>query len=123
MDITGLNIMQIQKKIYPYVAHYFKRCKVSSFKEWAFDSFIFDFEEIIHLIPSKHHHRFKDGARFSGASGFLELDSTTAEYQDKKYILMLISDENNKTAYFLYVQELSNNYDKQRDILIKNFME
>ena len=123
MDIRGLNIQQIQEKIYPIIADYFKGCKLKSLEEWAFDSFIFDLTELLHLIPKHHIQKFKDDVRFNGASGFIEFDSTATEYQNKTYILMLISGEFNKQAYFLYFQELDNEYNKQRDILIKDFME
>ena len=123
MDIRGLTIQQIQEKIYPIVADYFKGCKLSTFKEWAFESFTFDLTELTHLIPKHYIQKFKDDVRFSGASGVIEFDSTATEYQNKTYILMLISDEFNKQAYFLYVQELDNEFNKQRDILIKDFME
>ena len=95
MDITGLNITQIQEKIYPIVADYFKGCKLSSFKEWGFESFIFDLTELTHLIPDKHNHQFKDDTKFNGASGFIEFDLMANEYQNKTYILMIIADEFN----------------------------
>ena len=122
MDIKNLNILQISEKIYPYVSDYFKGCTLSDFKEWSFESYIFDLSELTHLIPEQYHHRFKDTDEFNGASAFLDFEAVPEEYENKKYLLMLIADKNNAICYFLYIQELDGDYDKQRDILIADFM-
>jgi hypothetical protein len=123
MKNEGLNIIKKKKKIYHYVSDYFKGCKLSSFEDWAFESYIFYFEEIIHLIPKKYHQQFKDDDKFTGASGLLEFESMSDEYQNKEYVLMTVTDEHNTKIYFLYVQELDEDTNEQRDILIKDFME
>ena len=122
MDITGLDILQISEKIYPYVTDYFKGCKLSDFKEWSFESYIFNLSELTHLIPAQHQHRFKDTDKFNGASGFLDFETVPEDYENKKFLLMTITDEDNTKIYFLYVQELNEDYDKQSDILIADFM-
>ena len=122
MQIQGLNINQISQKIAPYVVNYFKGFTLSSFKEWSFESYIFDFEEVEHLILEQYRHQFNDDDKFNGVSGDIEFISMPDECKNQKYLLMLITDSDNSRAYFLYVQELDNDYNKQRDILIADFM-
>jgi len=58
MQIQGLSINQISQKIEPYVGDYFKGFTLSSFNEMSFESYIFDYEEVKHLILEQYRHQF-----------------------------------------------------------------
>jgi hypothetical protein len=98
MNIKGMNIKQISRKLEMYVSAYYKDFKLSAGQCLLSESYIFDFEEIKHLIPEQYHQQLND-KKFNGMSGGIEFDPTP---NDSEIILMLITDENNSTLCFCW---------------------
>ena len=122
MNIEGLNMQEITLAIKDYIIEYFKSCILADMSDNIFcESNIFEFSEVEHLIPSKYHHIYNE-EKFVGSCGNLNFQSKSVEFSDCDYIVMLLSNFDNSKILFLYVQEQNNLLNKQRDILIKDFI-
>lgn len=114
MDISGMDLWQISGEMGKYLQDYFKGCALSNMDECLFgESNIFDFEEVKHLIPKRHHHLFKSTDKFNGASGIIEPD----EMGKCEYMITLITNEDYTKALLLCIQESD-----EKAVILKDFM-
>jgi hypothetical protein len=118
LDIKGLDMREISHQMEKYVINHFKGLGQKLKHCSLMESHQLDFEEINHLIPQQHHHRFKDCDKFTGSCGFLGIAD---EPDERRYTLMLLADGTNETAYLLYVQEFTT-ADKGQNTLIADFL-
>ena len=94
MDITRLTLDEVGERIEEYLPPFIQ--DKFSFQE----SYLLDFEEIKHAIPTEYHQFFKDDNRIHSASGFVEDDSL--EYD---YTVILLSMADYSQALFLLLQK------------------
>lgn len=114
MDIGGMDLCQISRGVEKYVKEYFKSCALFNMDECLFgESNLFDFEEVKHLIPEKHHHLFKSTDKLNGISGIIEPD----ENEECEYTVTLIANEDYTKALLLCLQEL-----EEKTVILKDFI-
>ena len=113
MDIKGLDMTQISRKLAVFVESYFEGFTLPSGDSLFAESYLLHFEEVKDGIPEQYHCRFTDADRFNGAAGFIEVDGT-------EHCIMLLSDERYDTAYILSKQESDGN-GNERTVIIKDF--
>ena len=116
LDVKGLTLTEISRKLEKYVANYFKGHELPTNENYFAESYLFHFEELKHLVNEKYHHLFKDDDKLNGASGIFDFDST-------ERILMMLATEDYSKILFLFVQEPDDVSNAQRDIVLADFME
>ena len=115
LDIRGLDMTEISHQMERYVADYFKGFSLPVGASLFQESYLLDYDECVDMIPTQHRQHFRETDKFNGASGFLEGIGT---FDDSTPILMLLTNDDNSKALFLFVREPA----KQHDILLADFL-
>ena len=115
LDVKGLTLTEISRKLENYVSDYFKGHELSANENYFAENYLFHFSEIQHLVNEKYHHLFNDDEIFNGASGIIEFDAT-------ERVLMLLANEDFSKIYFLFAKEPDGDCNAQRDIVLADFM-
>jgi len=122
MDIKGLDMSQISKMIEVYLNEYFNGCVVAIDTNGIFSEVIrLAFDEIDHLIPVDQMQHFQGIEWFNGASGFVEV-SNTDDSTKESHTVMLLLDEHQTKALYLYVSKGDSFTDDNMYILVKYFI-
>ena len=124
VNIKGLDLGEVSSQLQGYVTEYFKdQTNTPRLDECLFtESYLFDFEEIQHLLPTEYHKFFKPTDKFNGASGYLEFDSESEPDGTCEYILSLLSNEDYSKALFLLLQEIDNTTNEEKVVILKDFL-
>lgn len=112
MNIKGSNIDEISNMLLPYIRGYFAAETLKLNGNIFVESFLFEFDEIKHIIPEKHHSMFCSSDKLNGACGIIEVDS-------KGLNVYLISSEDYSNALILATQEA----DTGKITLLKDFIQ
>ena len=114
---------EISVKLAPYIVNYFTDCELYGLDDNLFaESYLLGYDEVAHLIPSEYKGLFSKTDFFNGASGFLDFNYQAGQFKGSDYTIMLLSNEDNSKALFLYVQASNFVTSIQTDILIADFM-
>ena len=124
MDIQGLDMSQIGVKMEVFLTEHFTGYTVESGTNGIFqESIRFAYDEIEHLLVQPEGMKLFSGDEwFNGASGFFEL-SNISNGETETFTAMLILDEFQSNALFLYASRWSATTQSEVNILIKNFMQ
>jgi hypothetical protein len=114
MDIEGLDIVQISRKMTEYVKARFDDFALSESDSLFQENYLLDFDEVKGSIPTQYHKLFGNNDKFNCASGFVDVGT-------QSHILMLLADESYKKAYLLIMQ-MTDREDVEEIILIKDFL-
>jgi hypothetical protein len=122
MDIKGLDISQISKKMEIYLEEHFTGHTIESYTNGIFQEVIrMSYDEIAHLlIQPEGKQRFKGDEWFNGASGIVELSNTDSGKKES-YTIMLVMDEQQTQALFLYVSKWGATTQAEVNTLIRDF--
>ena len=122
LDIQGLDLTQISRKMEEYLANYFDKCVVIADGNGIFAEVIrLAYDEVEHLIIQPEGVQlFNDGDWFNGASGFFEL-SSLEDGSKEELTAMLVLDEPQTRALFLYVSKWDATTGNDINILIQDF--
>ena len=121
MDINGLRLDEISNKGKHYLSIYFIDSQVLEDENGLFaESVLLYGDEVNHLIPKEHCHRFNDDSQFMAASGFIRFGKKSYLFANKEYTVMLLYSDNE--AFFLYLQEQDNAGNICNDILLVDFL-
>ena len=122
MDIKGMDMFQIGKKIETCLLEYFSGNTILDNGCGIFSEVIrLAYDEIDHLlIQSDNEQLFNGGEWFNGASGIIELSNTKSGLV-QAYTVMLIMDEPQAKALYLYVSKWDAITQDDMDILVKDF--
>jgi len=124
MNIAGLNISQIGKKMEPYLAEYFEGYTIHEVNGIFSEVILFAYDEISHLlIHPDDNQLFVDDDWFTGASGYIVISSPKDSPKNYKeiYVVSLIMNDSQTQALFLYVTKWIDTIQSNRDELVKNF--
>lgn len=119
MNIKGLTLDGISQQLKPYLESHFKGCTISNNKGLFAESYLFDFEEVQHLIPKEYHNQFKPTDKLNAANGFIEFITVSKELEGSEYLALLLSDEDYSKAFLFAVQET----ETDKVTIIKNYLE
>ena len=121
-DVQGMDMSQISKKMEVFLAERFPGFHVEHDTNGIFqESYRLAHEEIAYLlIQLEDRQMFNGDEWFNGASGFVELTNNDTG-EKETYTAMLILDETQSNALFLYVSKWSACTQSEVNILIKNF--
>jgi hypothetical protein len=123
MNIQGMDLPAISKKILPYLTKYFNGCELLLSENGFFsESYLLGYDEIEHLIPEKHKYYFKNTDFINGASGIVNFSNQAKRFNGHEYIVMLLSNEDYSKALFLYLQCNNASSNAQINILVADFM-
>ena len=122
MYIRDMCLTEISRKIEPYLLNYFKGCALVDFEDgYLAEGCLLGYNEIKHLLPSGYYRKFDVNEMFYGVSGCLEFNYLSKKFEGSEYTVLLISNKNNTTALFLFVQAEDASTGEQNDILLKDF--
>ena len=110
MNITDLNITEICEKIKEYLPSFIQE------NFYFQESYLLGFEEFKDSIAEEYHKYFNDDSIYNHICGGYDTD-------DFDYVPILITSEQNTTAYLLVMQKISNATGNMEIIILKNFME
>jgi len=125
MNIKGLNISQIGKKMEPYLVKYFEGYKIQDTGEIFMEVIRLAYDEIEHLlIHPDDNQLFVNDEWFAGASGYIILsnpNNNSSNSSKEIYMVSLIMDEEQTQALFLYVTKWNDHTKNSESELVKNF--
>ena len=106
MDIKGLDMLQISNRMEACLTAHFPGYALTSDANGIFQEVIrLQYDEIDHLIiQPEHKPLFNTDEWFLGASGIIELSNTHSGGKET-YTVMLVLDEPQTKALFLYVSK------------------
>ena len=124
MSITGLCVKdldatQISKKLEIYVAKHCQGYKLGTCQNMFMEVYMFYFDEVKDIIPTKHHHLFTDESKFNGMSGYVTIGSVGDEADER--IISVLMDEHSAYAYLLCLHE-PNEEGEENIIIIGDFI-
>lgn len=122
MNIKGLTLDEISQRLKPCLESHFRGCTLSNNNLFA-ESYLFDFEEVQHLIPKEYHNYFKPTDKFNGASGFVEFDTVTETFRHNEYLALLVVSEDYSRAFLLALQETDKETGSIKVTILKDFLE
>ena len=122
LDVQGLNITQISRKMEEYLANYFDMCAVVADGAGMFAEVIrLGYDEIEHLLVQPEGIQMFNGDEwFMGASGFFETSNIDNQSKEE-YTVMLVLNEQQSQALYLYISKWNATTQSDIDTLVKNF--
>ena len=111
MNIEGLTLQQVGEKIKEFLPLFIK----DTF--YLQESYQLEFSEISENISLEYHAHFKENDVLNVSSGSMETSSTENDYN-----VILVSDENYKTALFLLMQKIDSLTGAEETTLLKSFI-
>lgn len=122
MDINGLNICEISRTMESYIAQYFTGYVLISDMDGMFSEVVrLAFEEIEALIPVTHKQSYNINDWFNGAAGSIELCDINSGAKES-YTAMLLMDDAQTQALYLYVMKAGELECDENIILVKDFV-
>ena len=124
LDVQGMDMSQIGINMEAFLLEYFTGYTVESGTNGIFQETIrLAYDEVDHLlIQPEGKQLFSGDEWFNGVSGFVEL-SNISNGETETYTAMLVLDESQSNALFLYASRWSATTQSEVNILIKNFMQ
>ena len=124
MNIQNLDLVEIGNLFIPDLCNYFKGAAISNLDEGLFvESYLFDFEEVRHLIPEQHCSNYEKSDLFNCASGVILFDAVPEEMENKEYSALLLVNEDYSRALVFAIEETDSNTGENKIITLRNFIE
>lgn len=120
LEVKDLNTTEISQKLEIYVANHFQGYKLGEGESMFMEGYMFEFDEIKGVIPSKHHHLFTNESRFNGMSGYVTVGYVDGKKDER--VISILMDEDSAYAYLLCIHE-ENEEEDDTITLIKDFLE
>jgi len=122
MNIENLNMLEVGKKMEACLADYFTEYTVSSDTNGIFSEVIrLAHDEINHLLIQPENVQLSNGDKwFNGASGIIELSNASSGLV-QTYTVMLVMNEPQTKALYLYVSKWDAATQDDNEILIRDF--
>ena len=122
LNVQGLDITQINRKMEEYLAHHFDECVVVADGNGIFaEVYRLAYDEIDHLLVQPECMQLFNGNEwFMGASGLFET-SGLDNGEKETYTAMLVLDENQAQALYLYISKWGATTQEEVNTLVKNF--
>ena len=122
LDVQGLDILQISKKMEVHLTEHFTGHTLINDTNGIFqESYRLAHEEIDHLLIQPEGVQLYNGDEwFCGASGIVEL-TNISNGEKETYTVMLVLDEPQSKALYLYVSKWNATTQSDVDTLVKNF--
>ena len=122
LDVQGLDMFQISARMEIFLTEHFKDYTVASDENGIFvEVYRLAYGEISHLLLQPEGKQLFNGNEWlNGASGCVELNRIDSN-EKEAYTAMLVLDEAQENALFLYVSKWDATTQNEVNILIKNF--
>ena len=122
LDVQGLNMTQISRKMEEYLAYHFDGCSVIADGFGMFQEvYRLSYEEIDHLLHQEEgENLFNSDEWFNGASGVFETSNLDNQSKEE-YTVMLVLDDQQAQALYLYISKWDAITQSDVNTLIKNF--
>ena len=119
MEIKGLKICEISKKLEFYVTDYFNGCKLDYDEHMFQEGHLLYLEEISEMLPANYLQMFSADDKFLCYNGFVIIEKARGELYP--HVVCAVLDEQSERVLLLCVDETQED-GSERIVTIKDFL-